>query len=61
MVTVNVLKSLVAFGMSYGAVHGLPMSAGFVRMWGLLCRFCGAVILKYFDVFVWECVLEDGC
>jgi MFS family permease len=44
MVTVNALKNLVAFGMSYGAVPWL-MSAGWARMWGTACGICGAVIL----------------
>jgi MFS family permease len=44
MVTVNALKNLVAFGMSYGAVPWL-MNSGWEKMWGAAAGICGAVIL----------------
>lgn len=51
MVTVNALKNLTAFGMSYGAVPWL-MEAGWEKMWGAATGICGAVILLSVPMYV---------
>jgi Major Facilitator Superfamily len=50
MVTVNALKNLVAFGMSYGAIPWLQ-SAGWDKMWGAACGISAAVMISSLPVY----------
>jgi len=52
MVTVNALKNLVAFGMSYGAVPWL-MSSGWLKMWGAATGICAGIILLSVPMYIW--------
>ena len=51
MVTVNALKNLVAFGMSYGAVPWL-MKDGWAKMWGSATGISAAVILTCVPMYL---------
>lgn len=50
MVTVNALKNLVAFGMSYGAVPWL-MQSGWEKMWGSATGISAAVALTAIPMY----------
>jgi MFS family permease len=51
MVTVNALKNLVAFGMSYGAVPWL-LNAGWMKMWGAATGICAGILLLSIPMYL---------
>jgi len=51
MVTVNALKNLTAFGMSYGAVPWLQQ-VGWLRMWGAATGICAAILLLSVPMYI---------
>lgn len=52
MVTVNALKNLVAFGMSYGAVPWL-LKSGWLQMWGAATGICAGILLLSVPMYIW--------